>query len=231
VIGDGVHTVTQLVDAVNADPRRGDGHATPLTRIRVDEIARARLGVQGLTPESVIEVGRRVLLRNNANLSTGGTATDATDEVHADVAASAVAAARMVGLHVCGVDVVCESVLQPLEAQSGGVVEVNAAPGLRMHLVPSCGKARSVGDAIIADLYAPGDDGRIPVIAIIGTNGETTVTRLIAQGDCGPLDSEEGLLLSRIQELCADVEQGEVAAATPWVRAEPPRRTRRSRCR
>jgi cyanophycin synthetase len=180
VIGDGVHTVQQLVGLVNADPRRGDGHATALTKIRFDEIAVARLAIQGLAPESVPDKGQRVVLRNNANLSTGGTATDVTDEVHAEVAARAVAAARMVGLHVCGVDVVCETVGRPLEKQSGGVVEVNAAPGLRMHLTPSYGKGRNVGEAIVADLYAPGDDGRIPVVAVTGTNGKTTVTRLIA---------------------------------------------------
>ena len=180
VIGDGVHTVQQLVGLVNADPRRGDGHATALTKIRFDEIDVARLATQGLAPESVPDKGRRVVLRNNANLSTGGTATDVTDEVHAEVAARAVAAARMVGLHVCGVDVVCETVGRPLEKQSGGVVEVNAAPGLRMHLSPSYGKGRNVGEAIVADLYAPGDDGRIPVVAVTGTNGKTTVTRLIA---------------------------------------------------
>ena len=180
VIGDGEQTVEQLVESVNADPRRGDGHASALTRIRIDDIARARLELQGLSPESVPEKGRRVALRNNANLSTGGTATDVTDDVHPEVAARAVAAARMVGLHICGVDVVCQSVLEPLEAQSGGVVEVNAAPGLRMHLSPSYGKGRAVGEAIIADLYAPGEDGRIPVIAVTGTNGKTTVTRMIA---------------------------------------------------
>jgi len=180
VIGDGVHTVAELVDQVNADPRRGDGHACALTKIRVDDIARARLGIQGLSLDSVPEKGRRVALRNNANLSTGGTATDVTDDVHPEVAARAVAAARMVGLHVCGVDVVAPSVLKPLEQTGGGVVEVNAAPGLRMHLAPSYGKARPVGEAIMADLFPPGDDGRIPVVAVTGTNGKTTVTRLIA---------------------------------------------------
>ncbi|HSI58620.1 MAG TPA: cyanophycin synthetase, partial [Ideonella sp.] len=180
VIGDGVHTVRGLVDLVNADPKRGDGHATPLTRIRFDEIAVARLEVQGLTPDSVPVLGRRVLLRNNANLSTGGTATDVTDDVHPEVAARAVAAARMVGLDICGVDVVCDSVLKPMEEQHGGVVEVNAAPGLRMHLTPSYGKGRPVGEAIINHLYGPGEDGRIPVVAVTGTNGKTTTTRLIA---------------------------------------------------
>ncbi|WP_137894723.1 cyanophycin synthetase [Ramlibacter sp. 2FC] len=180
VIGDGVHSVRQLVDAVNADPRRGDGHSTSLTRIRFDDIAVARLAVQGLEPDSVPEKGRRVVLRNNANLSTGGTATDVTDDVHADVAARAIAAAQMVGLDICGVDVVCENVIQPLEEQNGGIVEVNAAPGLRMHLSPSYGKGRAVGEAVIAHMYPDQDDGRIPVIAVTGTNGKTTTVRLTA---------------------------------------------------
>ncbi|WP_395693314.1 cyanophycin synthetase [Piscinibacter sp.] len=180
VVGDGVHTVRELVDKVNADPRRGDGHATSLTRIRLDDIAMARLKLQELTVDSVPPTGQRVVLRNNANLSTGGTATDVTDDVHPQVAARAVSAARMVGLEICGVDVVCESVGVPLEQQRGGVVEVNAAPGLRMHLAPSFGKPRPVGDAIIERLYPAGQDGRIPVVAVTGTNGKTTVTRLIA---------------------------------------------------
>ena len=180
VVGDGLHTVRELVDIVNLDPRRGEGHATSLTKIRFDDIAVVRLETQGLTPESVPAKGRRVILRNNANLSTGGTATDVTDEVHPEVAARAVAAARMIGLDICGVDVVCESMLRPLEAQNGGVVEVNAAPGLRMHLSPSYGKGRAVGAAMVDELFPAGDNGRIPVIAVTGTNGKTTTTRLIA---------------------------------------------------
>uniref|UniRef100_UPI003FA69A63 cyanophycin synthetase family protein n=1 Tax=Ramlibacter sp. TaxID=1917967 RepID=UPI003FA69A63 len=109
VVGDGLHTVRELVDIVNQDPRRGEGHATSLTKIRFDDIAVGRLEAQDLTPESIPAKGRRVILRNNANLSTGGTATDVTDDVHPAVAARAVAAAKMVGLHICGVDVVCES--------------------------------------------------------------------------------------------------------------------------
>jgi cyanophycin synthetase len=180
VIGDGIHTVRELVDLVNSDPRRGDGHATTLTRMRIDEIAHARLRVQGYTADSVLPQGARVVLRNNANLSTGGTATDVTDDVHPDVAARAVAAAQMVGLDVCGVDVVCESVTRPLEEQGGGIVEVNAAPGLRMHLSPSFGKGRPVGEAIVSCMFADGQDGRIPVVAVTGTNGKTTTVRLIA---------------------------------------------------
>ena len=180
VIGDGAATVRELVERVNADPRRGDGHASPLTRIRIDDIAIERLRAQGLTPDSVPAVGQIVLLRNNANLSTGGIATDVTDDVHREVAARAVAAAQMIGLHICGVDMVCESVMRPLEDQGGGIVEVNAAPGLRMHLAPSYGKARRVGEAIVEHLFGHGEDGRVPTVAVTGTNGKTTVTRLIA---------------------------------------------------
>ena len=180
VLGDGERTVRELVNIVNQDPRRGEGHATSLTKIRLDDIAIARLALQGLTPDAVPAKGQRVVLRNNANLSTGGTATDVTDDVHPAVAARAVAAAQMVGLHICGVDMVAETVLRPLEEQGGGFVEVNAAPGLRMHLAPSYGKPRAIGQAIVDRLYAHGDDGRIPTVAVTGTNGKTTTARLIA---------------------------------------------------
>jgi len=180
VIGDGVHSVHELVEQVNKDPRRGEGHATSLTKMRIDTIAIARLEVQGYTVDSVPKKGVCVVLRNNANLSTGGTATDVTEDVHPDLAASAVAAAQMVGLDICGVDVVCDSVLRPLEEQGGGVVEVNAAPGLRMHLQPSFGKGRAVGPAIVSSMFGTDDDGRIPLVAVAGTNGKTTTVRLIA---------------------------------------------------
>ncbi|MEF8701553.1 MAG: cyanophycin synthetase [Candidatus Accumulibacter sp. UW26] len=180
VSGDGVHSIRQLVERVNSDPRRGEGHATSLTRIRLDEVALAGLTRAGLSPESVPARGRRVILRNNANLSTGGTATDVTDDVHPEFAAQAVAAAQTIGLDIAGVDVVCDSVLRPLEEQGGGIVEINAAPGLRMHLQPSFGKGRPVGEAIIANLFAAGDDARIPLVAVAGTNGKTTTVRLIA---------------------------------------------------
>jgi cyanophycin synthetase len=180
VVGDGKHTVRQLVDLVNADPRRGDGHSTSLTKIRFDDIAIGRLHQQDLQPESVPAKGRRVILRNNANLSTGGTATDVTDEVHPEVAARVVEAAQMVGVDICGVDVVCETVSRPLEKQNGGIVEVNAAPGLRMHISPSFGKGRDVGNAVIDHMFPDGGNGRVPVIAVTGTNGKTTTVRLTA---------------------------------------------------
>ncbi|WP_170942310.1 cyanophycin synthetase, partial [Noviherbaspirillum denitrificans] len=180
VTGDGVHSIGQLIEQVNKDPRRGDGHATSLTKIRVDDIARAVLDKQGYTIDSVPPKGMLVVLRNNANLSTGGTATDVTEDVHPDMAARAVEAAQMVGLDICGVDVVCETVIKPLEEQGGGIVEVNAAPGLRMHLQPSYGKGRPVGEAIISTMFKDGDDGRIPVVAVAGTNGKTTTVKLTA---------------------------------------------------
>lgn len=180
VTGDGVSQIIELVNKLNADPKRGDGHATSLTKIKFDEIAKARLREQGFEATSVPPKGARVSLRNNANLSTGGTATDVTDDVHPEVAARAVAAAKTVGLDICGVDIVCETVLQPLEAQRGGIVEVNAAPGLRMHLSPSYGKGRDVGEAVISNMFPSGEDGRIPVIAVTGTNGKTTTVRLTA---------------------------------------------------
>ena len=180
VVGDGVHTVRQLVDTVNLDPRRGNGHSTSLTKIRFDDIALGSLAKQGLVADSVPGKGQRVILRNNANLSTGGAATDVTDDVHPEVAARAIAAAQMIGLDICGVDLVCDSVLHPIEELGGGIVEVNAAPGLRMHLSPSFGKGRAVGEAIVGAMFADGDDGRIPVVAVTGTNGKTTTVRLIA---------------------------------------------------
>ncbi|PKO89452.1 MAG: cyanophycin synthetase [Betaproteobacteria bacterium HGW-Betaproteobacteria-12] len=186
VVGDGTHTVRQLVDIVNSDPRRSDGHATSLTKIRFDEIALARLAEQGYGADSVPARGVRVVLRNNANLSTGGTATDVTDDVHPELAAAAVAAAQTVGLDIAGIDVVCDTMLKPLEDQGGGIVEVNAAPGLRMHLDPSFGKGRPVGEAIVGMMYPDGhdgkpDNGRIPVVAVTGTNGKTTTSRLIGR--------------------------------------------------
>ena len=180
VVGDGEHTIAELVAQVNLDPRRGSGHSTSLTKIRIDDIAHVCLANQGFKADDIPALGQRVNLRNNANLSTGGSATDVTDDVHPDVAARAVAAAHMVGLDVCGVDVVCDSILRPIEEQGGGVVEVNAAPGLRMHLSPSFGQGRAVGEAIIASMFKNGQTGRIPIVAVTGTNGKTTTVRLIS---------------------------------------------------
>jgi len=198
VIGDGRQTVQQLIDAVNADPARGEGHGTSLTRIRVDDIARVTLQRQGYALDSVPPEGALVVLRNNANLSTGGSATDVTDQVHPEMAEMAVAAARMIGLDICGIDLVSENVFTPLTPHSGCIVEVNAAPGLRMHLSPSFGKPRDVGEAIVEAMFEPGETGRIPVVAVSGTNGKTTTTRLIAHllgmnGQCVGMTNSDGV--------------------------------------
>ena len=180
VIGDGIRTVKELVEIKNQDPRRADGHSNVLSKLRLDEIALNVLSDQGHTPDSVPAQGERVLIRRNANLSTGGTATDVTDEVHPEVAARAIDAARVVGLDVAGIDVIAKDIRIPLEQQSGAIVEVNAAPGLRMHLAPSEGKPRDVGEAVVDMLFPNGENGRIPIAAVTGTNGKTTVTRFIA---------------------------------------------------
>ena len=153
IIGDGRRTVQSLVDEVNGDPRRGEDHATCLSKIPLDAISLQVLAEQGFTLDSIPPAGQPVLVRRNANLSTGGTAADVTDFVHPEISARAIEAARMVGLDVAGVDVVCENIGRPLEQQGGVIVEVNAAPGLRMHLQPSTGRARDVGDAIVSTMF------------------------------------------------------------------------------
>ena len=180
VVGDGALSVRQLVEKVNEDPRRCGDHAGSLSPVAIDDVALAVLQEQGLVPESIPEVGRMVLLRQNANLSTGGTAEDVTDAVHPEVAARAIEAARIIGLDVAGIDIVTSDISQPLEPQRGVVIEVNAGPGLRMHLEPTVGTPRNVGAAIVDTLFAPEEDGRIPVAAVTGTNGKTTVVRLLS---------------------------------------------------
>ena len=180
VSGDGRSTIKELVAETNKDPRRSDGHSTSLSWIKLDAVALEVLADQGLNPDSVPLSGDRVLIRRNGNLSTGGTATDVTDDVHPDVAARAVEAARVVGLDIAGVDVVALDIGKPMREQGAAVVEVNAGPGLRMHLEPSAGKSRPVGEAIVATLFPVGEDGRIPVVSVTGVNGKTTTTRLLA---------------------------------------------------
>lgn len=177
VMGDGRHTIAELVQEANLDPRRGEDHATVLSKLRLDEIALDVLHDQGLSADSVPQPGQTVVLRRNANLSTGGSATDVTDEVAPEVAARVVEAAQLVGLDIAGIDVVAPCVNLPLEQTGGAIVEVNAAPGLRMHIAPSQGKSRPVGQAIVSSLFAPGTNGRVPVVAVTGTNGKTTTVR------------------------------------------------------
>lgn len=181
VIGDGLHSVAQLVEAVNADPRRGAGHESVLTRIRLDDHAIGILARQGLTAESVPEPGRRVDLHTAANLSAGGTAIDRTEEIHPDNAAIARRAALAVGLDVAGIDLLAPDITRSIRETGGGVVEVNAAPGLRMHLQPSEGQPRDVAAPIVASLFPRGSRARIPVLAVTGTNGKSTVGRMLAE--------------------------------------------------
>jgi cyanophycin synthetase len=180
VTGDGQKTVAELIEIENSNPLRGDGHEKPLTRIPVDPILIACLKRKGLTLDSIPKPGEVVYLRESANLSTGGSAIDVTDIVHSDVARVCERAARSVGLDICGIDLILEDISEPLTEGRGGIVEVNAAPGLRMHLYPSEGKPRDVGAKIVEMLYPEGSPARIPIISITGTNGKTTVTRMIA---------------------------------------------------
>jgi cyanophycin synthetase len=180
ITGDGISSIQQLVDRENLNPLRGDDHSTSLSKLRLDAVGLEHLAEQGLSPASVPAAGQKISLRKNANLSTGGSATDVTDSVHPEVAARAIEAARMVGLDVAGIDVVATRIDQPLEVTRGAVVEVNAAPGLRMHLEPSSGRGRAVGEAIVEMMFQPGDDARIPIVAVTGTNGKTTTTRCVA---------------------------------------------------
>ncbi|MEX0707304.1 MAG: cyanophycin synthetase [Woeseia sp.] len=180
VIGDGQSTVRQLVDVVNAGPRRGDGHENALTRIRLDEAAAEELVRQGLDADSVPSAGQVVRLRCNANLSTGGTAQDVTGKIHPDTALACVRAARKVGLDVAGIDVVCPDIGLPLLAQGGAIIEVNAAPGIRMHEQVNGGERHRAGRAIVDSLFSADDDGRVPIVAVTGSNGKTTTTLSIA---------------------------------------------------
>jgi cyanophycin synthetase len=180
VIGDGIHTINQLIEIVNQDPARGDGHDKSLTRITLDPPVVESLRRRNLSLTHIPAAGEQIFLRECANLSTGGTARDVTELVHPQMRALCERAARVIGLDVCGIDLILKDISQP--PQTGdGIVEVNAAPGLRMHSSPSEGQSRDVGDAIMETLYPAGDEGRIPIVAITGTNGKTTITRMIGQ--------------------------------------------------
>ncbi|RPJ00744.1 MAG: cyanophycin synthetase, partial [Chloroflexi bacterium] len=180
VIGDGQYTIAELVEILNQDPRRRPGHSSSLTRIVLDDAVDLTLSQQGMTRESVPDEGQAVKLRTNSNLSTGGTAVDMTDDVHPRNARLAELAAQILALDVAGIDILCHDISRPLAEQDGAIVEVNAAPGLRMHLHPAEGTPRDVGQPIVEMLYPDDSPARIPIIAVTGTNGKTTVTRLIS---------------------------------------------------
>jgi cyanophycin synthetase len=180
VLGDGVHSVAQLIDLVNQDPRRGVGHEKVLTRLELDPQAHKMLAKADLTPESVPENGRVVYLRSTANLSTGGTATDVTDVIHPDNREMAERAVRAIGLDVGGVDFLSKNITESYRAIGGGICEVNAAPGFRMHVAPSEGTSRDVAGPVIDMLFPAGAPSRVPIAALTGTNGKTTTARMLA---------------------------------------------------
>ncbi|MEQ1764648.1 MAG: cyanophycin synthetase [Pyrinomonadaceae bacterium] len=180
VKGDGKQTIQQLIDETNADPRRGYGHENVLTQIDIDNQTMRCIKKAGYELDTVLKKGDKLFLKTTANISTGGTAIDVTDEVHPENVFLLERIARIIGLDVAGIDVIAPNVSEPLRQSGGGIIEVNAAPGFRMHLSPSEGIGRNVAEYVLDMLYPPGAESRIPIFAITGTNGKTTTTRMIA---------------------------------------------------
>ena len=180
VMGDGKHTVKELIDQVNSDPRRGYGHENVLTSIKLDDHTLRLLEKLGMDENSVPKAGEEIFLKSTANLSTGGTATDVTDYIHPYNIFTAERIARVIGLDICGIDIMSKDLSVPMTENGGVVLEVNAAPGFRMHLAPSEGIGRNVAEPVVDMLFPAGSKGRIPIVAVTGTNGKTTTTRLNA---------------------------------------------------
>jgi cyanophycin synthetase len=180
VIGNGVSTIQELVDEVNKDPRRGNGHINVMTKIIINEASLQLLAKKGYTLNTVLPKAEECFLKTTANLSTGGTATDVTDDVHPENIQMFERIARTIGLDICGIDIMATDLSIPIRKTGGAVIEVNAAPGFRMHLQPSQGKPRNVAAPVLDMLFPIGQNASIPIIAITGTNGKTTTTRLIA---------------------------------------------------
>ena len=181
VIGDGKSSVKQLIDKVNEDPRRGYGHENVLTMITVNELTKTIIKDAGYTLDSVISEGERLILKDTANLSTGGTAEDVTDIVHPSNVSMAERISKIIDLDICGIDIMTSDITQPLSDTGGAILEVNAGPGFRMHLAPTKGLPRNVASPVVDKLFPQkGDTGRIPIVAITGTNGKTTTSRLMA---------------------------------------------------
>ncbi|MDP4182586.1 MAG: cyanophycin synthetase, partial [Bacillota bacterium] len=179
VEGDGAHTIAELVKLKNSDPLRGMDHEKPLTQIRLDNIAKDLLRKNGLSDDYVPKSGEIIFLRTNTNISTGGTARDCTDEIHPYNKQIAIKAAKVLNLDIAGIDMTIEDISEPINENNGAIIEVNAAPGLRMHIYPSEGKARNVASDIVDMMYPEDSQFSIPIIAVTGTNGKTTTTRLI----------------------------------------------------
>lgn len=181
VIGDGKSTIQELVDKVNEDPRRGYGHENVLTKIKINDLTKTIIKDAGYTVDDVIPEGEQLLLKDTANLSTGGTAQDVTDIMHPANVAMAERISKIIDLDICGIDVMTSDISKPLSETGGAVLEVNAGPGFRMHLAPTSGLPRNVAAPVVDKLFPnQGDTGRIPIVAISGTNGKTTTTRLMS---------------------------------------------------
>lgn len=180
VVGDGELNIQALIDKENMDPRRGYGHENVLTEIDVDKDTNELLEKLNYSLETIPHKGEIVYLKSTANLSTGGTSIDVTDMIHPENVQMAERVSRIIGLDVCGIDIMAENLTQPLKESGGAILEVNAAPGFRMHLAPSEGLPRNVAAPVVDMLYPPGKEFRIPIIALTGTNGKTTTTRILA---------------------------------------------------
>jgi cyanophycin synthetase len=180
VVGDGANTVETLIERTNQDPQRGEGHDKVLTKIQLDRSSYQLLQRQGYTLDTVLPKGETCYLRATANLSTGGIAVDRTDDIHPENVWLAQRVAKIIGLDIAGIDIVTPDISRPLREVGGVIVEVNAAPGFRMHVCPSIGIPRNVAGAVLDMLFHPGTPSRVPIVAVTGTNGKTTTTRLIA---------------------------------------------------
>ncbi|MEH6763936.1 MAG: cyanophycin synthetase [Aequorivita antarctica] len=181
VVGDGKSSIKELVDEVNKDPRRGYGHENVLTKITINDLTRTIIAAKGYTEDSVPSKDEIVILKDTANLSTGGTAEDVTDILHPTNVSMAERISKIIDLDICGIDIMTTDISQPLNDTGGAVLEVNAGPGFRMHLAPTIGLPRNVAAPVVDKLFPNhGDTGRIPIISVTGTNGKTTTTRLIA---------------------------------------------------
>ncbi len=179
VIGNGKNTIGELISLINSEPSRGEYHEKPLTKIKIDDITIDMLKKQGYTIDSIPKENVKVLLKPGSNLSTGGIAIDCTDKIHPANIDLAIRATSTIGLDIAGIDITCKDISIPITKDTGGIIEVNAAPGLRMHLYPSKGRARDVGSAIVDMLYPKGTPHSIPIISVTGTNGKTTTARII----------------------------------------------------
>ncbi|MGH9381849.1 MAG: cyanophycin synthetase [Thermoanaerobaculia bacterium] len=216
VVGDGRHSIEELIERVNSDPRRGIGHEKVLTRLELDHQAERLMEQRGLTRESVPDAGEVVYLRSTGNLSTGGTAVDVTDLVHPDNRDMAVRAARAIGLDVAGVDFLTEDIAVSYHEGGGAICEVNAAPGFRMHVAPSEGTPRDAAGPVLDMLFPPGTPARIPIAAITGTNGKTTTARMLAHifkmhGKRVGLTTTDGVYIDGARTVAGDM-TGPVAA-------------------